>query len=163
MSVQAIDPFDHVQHELALLARRTERIRLAALEEARSPLDRSGFLLLAHLSDAGDMTMSALARAFDLDASTVTRQVMPLERRGYVTRTRSEADRRETVVRVTASGRAERELVGEARRGHMRRRLEDWSFADVEQLASLLGRLNETLVATPFSSDTGHDPVEPSA
>lgn len=148
MAGDAIDPYDHVQHELALLARRSERVRLAALDDARSPLDRSGYLLLAHLADTGELTMSELATAFDLDASTVTRQIAPLERRGYVSRERSELDRRATIVRATDSGRAERDIVREARRNHMARRLESWEPDDVEQLASLLGRLNETIAET---------------
>lgn len=139
------DPFDQLQHELAVLARRSERVRLAAADVARSPLDRSGYLLLAHLDERGEQTMSDLATAFDLDASTVTRQIAPLERRGYVSRTRSDVDRRATLVQITDSGRAERQLVREARTQLMGHRLAEWSAADVTALATLLGRLNTTL------------------
>ncbi|EHN12814.1 Transcriptional regulator MarR family [Patulibacter medicamentivorans] len=139
------DPYDHLQHELAVLARRSERVRLAAADAARSPLDRSGYLLLAHLDERGEQTMSDLATAFDLDASTVTRQIAPLERRGYVSRARSDVDRRATLVQITDSGRAERELVREARTTLMGRRLAEWSVEDVTALADLLERLNTVL------------------
>jgi DNA-binding MarR family transcriptional regulator len=145
MSGKPADPFDHLQLELAILARRSERVRVASLDDARSPLDRSGYLLLALLEQRGKQTMSQLALAFDLDASTVTRQVAPLERRGFVERERSVEDRRATLVSITESGRAERELVRQARITHMQKRLASWSTKDVRQLATLIDKLNTTL------------------
>lgn len=139
------DPFDHLQLELAILARRSERVRVAALDNARSPLDRSGYLLLALLENRGDQTMSQLAVAFDLDASTVTRQIAPLERRGFVRRERSTEDRRATIVSITDRGREERQLVREARIDYLGGRLEDWDRADVVRLAELIDRFNQTL------------------
>lgn len=145
MSGKPADPFDHLQLELAILARRSERVRVASLDDARSPLDRSGYLLLALLEQCGKQTMSQLALAFDLDASTVTRQIAPLERRGFVERERSIEDRRATLVSITESGRAERELVRQARITHMQKRLASWSTKDVRQLATLIDKLNTTL------------------
>lgn len=145
MSGKPADPFDHLQLELAILARRSERVRVASLDDARSPLDRSGYLLLALLEQRGKQTMSQLALAFDLDASTVTRQIAPLERRGFVERERSVEDRRATLVSITESGRAERELVRQARITHMQKRLASWSTKDVRQLATLIDKLNTTL------------------
>jgi len=140
-----VDHHDHVQHQIALLARRGERIRLEALENVRSPLDRSGFLLLGHLEEQGPQTMSELATAFDLDASTVTRQVAPLERRGWVVRTPSPHDRRATIVEVTEQGRRERELVRQARISCLQRLMSDWGEDEVAELAAMLERLNATL------------------
>jgi DNA-binding MarR family transcriptional regulator len=139
------DPYDHLQLELAVLARRAERARVAALDIARSPLDRSGYLLLVLLENEGEQTMSQLASAFDLDASTVTRQIAPLERRGFVVRTRSDEDRRATLVSITPEGRHEREAVRTARIAYMRTQLASWDPAKVERLASLLEDLNCTL------------------
>lgn len=141
------DPYDHLQLELAVLARRAERARVAALDIARSPLDRSGYLLLVLLETEGEQTMSQLAAAFDLDASTVTRQVAPLERRGFVVRTRSDEDRRATIVAITPAGRRERRTVSDARVAHMRNQLDGWDDAKVAQLAELLGDLNARLTA----------------
>lgn len=159
MSGQVIDPVDRVQHELALIGRRSERMRLAALEAVGSPLDHSGFLLLGRLIAVGDTTMLGLAEAFELDASTVSTQVAPLERRGYVTRSRSDVDRRETIVAVTESGRAEYELVRVSRRDHVESRLKDWAVDDVGELASVLGRLNATLVSSLLRDDETRQPL----
>jgi DNA-binding MarR family transcriptional regulator len=145
MTGKPTDPYDHLQLELAILARRTERVRVAALDDARSPLDRSGYLLLVLLENRGEQTMSQLAVAFDLDASTVTRQIAPLERRGFVERKRSSEDRRATLVSITESGRAERELVRRARIAHMQDRLADWPDEKVHQLSTLIDELNTTL------------------
>jgi DNA-binding MarR family transcriptional regulator len=149
---RAYDPVDHLQLELAILARRTERVRVASLDVARSPLDRSGYLLLALLESRGDQTMSQLALAFDLDASTVTRQIAPLERRGFVARTRSTEDRRATIVSITVEGRKEREHVRQARITFLSGRLSDWEQGDVQQLAELIDRFNQTL-ATARGAD----------
>lgn len=146
------DPIDHLQLELAILARRSERVRTASLDVARSPLDRSGYLLLALLENRGDQTMSQLALAFDLDASTVTRQIAPLERRGFVARTRSTEDRRATIVSITDAGRKEREHVRRARIEYLGGRLKEWSRDDVSHLAELIDRFNQTL-ATASGAD----------
>ncbi|MEV4421722.1 MarR family transcriptional regulator [Patulibacter sp. NPDC049589] len=146
------DPIDHLQLELAILARRSERVRVASLDVARSPLDRSGYLLLALLETRGEQTMSQLALAFDLDASTVTRQIAPLERRGFVERTRSTEDRRATIVSITDAGRKEREHVRQARITFLSGRLADWDEGDVAQLAELIDRFNQTL-ATAGGAD----------
>lgn len=154
MSDHATDPYDHLQLELAVLARRAERARVAALDIARSPLDRSGYLLLALLESEGEQTMSQLASAFDLDASTVTRQIAPLERRGFVVRTRSDEDRRATLVSITPAGRRERETVRAARIAYMRTQLSGWDAGKVERLAALLEDLNGTLTVGQNGSPT---------
>jgi DNA-binding MarR family transcriptional regulator len=155
------DPIDHLQLELAILARRSERVRVASLDTARSPLDRSGYLLLALLETRGEQTMSQLALAFDLDASTVTRQIAPLERRGFVERARSTEDRRATIVSITDAGRKERELVRQARIDYLGGRLSDWAPADVATLAELIDRLNQTLASASGADDSAVENEQP--
>jgi DNA-binding MarR family transcriptional regulator len=159
----ARDPFDHLQLELAILARRSERVRTAALDRVRSPLDRSGYLLLALLENRGEQTMSQLAVAFDLDASTVTRQIAPLERRGFVVRARSTEDRRATLVSITDRGREERQLVRQARIEYLGGRLADWEQDDVARLAELIDRLNQTLAAASGADGTALEADQPSS
>lgn len=161
MAPRPRDPIDHLQLELAILARRSERVRMASLDAARSPLDRSGYLLLALLESRGEQTMSQLALAFDLDASTVTRQIAPLERRGFVQRTRSTRDRRATIVSITDAGRKERELVRLARIEYLGGRLADWPAEDVTKLAGLLGRLNQTLATAGGADDSAVETEQP--
>jgi DNA-binding MarR family transcriptional regulator len=158
---RAHDPIDHLQLELAILARRSERVRVASLDVARSPLDRSGYLLLALLESRGEQTMSQLALAFDLDASTVTRQIAPLERRGFVERTRSTEDRRATIVSITDVGRQEREHVRQARITFLKGRLEDWDESDVAQLAELIDRFNQTLASASGADATALETEQP--
>ncbi len=155
------DPYDHLQLELAILARRSERVRVAALDDTRSPLDRSGYLLLALLENRGQQTMSQIAAAFDLDASTVTRQIAPLERRGFVERQRSTEDRRATLVTITESGRRERQLVRRARIAYLAQRLEDWDHDDVELLAGLIDRLNASLAIAAGSGPSAVEAAPP--
>lgn len=155
------DPIDHLQLELAILARRSERVRVAALDVARSPLDRSGYLLLALLESRGDQTMSQLALAFDLDASTVTRQIAPLERRGFVDRTRSTEDRRATIVSITDAGREEREHVRRARVTFLEGRMSEWDADDIAQLARLMDRFNQTMATARGADDSAVERQQP--
>ena len=69
-----------LENELVLLSRHH-------LRRGRSQsLDRSAYILLGRLELAGAMTLKELASAFDLDISTVNRQVGALERNGLVER-----------------------------------------------------------------------------
>lgn len=163
MAPRPRDPIDHLQLELAILARRSERVRIASLDAARSPLDRSGYLLLALLESRHDQTMSQLAVAFDLDASTVTRQIAPLVRRGFVERTRSTEDRRATIVSITDAGRKERELVRRARIEYLEGRLADWPRDDVAKLAELIDRLNGTLATASGADESAVETEQPTA
>src|SRR5919197_210376 len=95
---------DSIQHELAVLARRAERIRVAALGRTESTLDRSAYLLLGRLETDGPQGIRALAGAFRLDVSTVTRQVAPLERARLVERVPDPRGGRGSAIRLPAEG-----------------------------------------------------------
>ncbi|HWK92225.1 MAG TPA: MarR family transcriptional regulator, partial [Luteimicrobium sp.] len=115
-------------------------------------LDRSGYLLLHALREGGPQRVQALAERLGIDASTVTRQVVALERAGHVQRSRDPHDGRAVLVSATAGGR-------DALRAQRRRRsatyatvLADWSPADRTRLAELVERLNADLDA--YKRDT---------
>lgn len=63
------------------------------------------FTLLQVLSRAGELTQAGLAQILVLDSTTLTRNLRPLERRGWIRR-RPGRDRRERRIVLTASGRA---------------------------------------------------------
>jgi DNA-binding MarR family transcriptional regulator len=141
------DPLDVVQHELAILARRSERVRLAAADRAQSTLDRSGFLLLGVLDADGPRSVRDLARGYRLDVSTVTRQIQPLLDAGLIERVPHPEGARGTALRLTGDGRRELRAVRRARQAHLRRVLDDWSDEDVAQLGAMLSRLNGAIAA----------------
>lgn len=87
-----------------------------------------------------------LARRMHVSASTITRQLVPLEKRGIVARQQDERDARLTYAVLTEAG---RELVGDARQSLLNSSTQffkdRWRDAEVEKLATLLGRLTVNL------------------
>ncbi|MCK9794889.1 MarR family transcriptional regulator [Isoptericola sp. 4D.3] len=142
------DVLARVELGLAQLLRRAERTTAATTARTGGhDLDRSGYLLLHALRDGGPQRVQALADRLGIDASTVTRQVVALERAGHVERSRDPHDGRAVVVTATAGGR-------DALRAQRRRRattytevLADWAPEDRVRLADLVERLNADLDA----------------
>ena len=62
--------------------------------------------LLAHLKRLGEVGVGALAEALVMDATTLTRNIRPLERRGFVEIEPDPRDRRARRLRLTRKGRA---------------------------------------------------------
>jgi len=130
-----------IERAVALLVRRAESVRLAQPEPEQ--LLRSAYLLLAQLDERGPLGVAALAAGTRHDVSTVSRQILPLEREGLVRRLSHPEDARISMIEITPSG---RERLVETR---LRRRnvylaiLRDWSETDRELLAEYLERLND--------------------
>ena len=86
---------------------------------AGSGLKTTQYSLLCHVVDLGPLRPGELARAMDLDASTLTRNLQPLVAAGWVVMGPGEDDR-SRAVQATASGRAKR---AETRRAWKRAQL----------------------------------------
>jgi DNA-binding MarR family transcriptional regulator len=71
--------------------------------------------LLRHIGRDGAISQAELARATDIAPTLTGRAIEPLIERGWVRRERSEADRRQYVLELTASGRRARDKVEKAR------------------------------------------------
>ncbi len=72
---------------------------------AGTGLSSTQYTLLSQLAHLGSASMAELAEAMVMDRTTVTRNVMPLERDGLVEITPAGDDRRRKVVRLTPHGR----------------------------------------------------------
>ncbi|MBD8080274.1 MarR family winged helix-turn-helix transcriptional regulator [Cellulosimicrobium arenosum] len=136
-----------VELEVAQLLRRAERTHASGEPTGarRTGLDRSGYLLLHALGTHGPQHINALAARLGLDASTVTRQVVALEKAGRVRRTRDPDDGRAVVVEPTEGGLLQLTEHRSARADLYSDVLRDWSRLDRALLAELLARLNEGL------------------
>ena len=97
--------------------------------------------LLGRLARAGSMRVADLAEFAGLDASTVSRHVRALEDDGLVARDTDPDDRRAASVRITDLGRAFVQEALQIRAQIIADATSDWSAADREQLADLMGRL----------------------
>jgi len=112
---------------------------------------------------------SALARAVHLSAGTVTGILDRLERRGLITRERTDHDRRSITIRVTESGRDTLERAPSLLQDQFRSKLEaleDWErtqiLATLERIAAMMSvsdlDASPMLVAGPVAPPTAASP-----
>lgn len=135
-----------IETEIAFLMRLGEATRRSTAAPHRV-LDRSAYVILRHLDAAGPLTVSSLAERLNLDGSTVTRQVIALERDNLIGRKPAPHDGRSNLIEATDLGHKTVAEVREARRVLYGEILAGWSAEDRGHLANLLGRLNVALDA----------------
>ncbi len=152
------DPAPHV-HEIASFMElvtdmaRTPGYRDRLLQRARVPLTRSGSAVLSTVERAGPLAVSELAERLGVDQSTASRQVKPLQERGLISRTSDPADRRSSLLSITAAGRRVRSRVRDAVLDDIDTALRDWPLEERTRLGTLLDRfgaaLRETVDSVP--------------
>jgi DNA-binding MarR family transcriptional regulator len=133
-----------LETEMAVLARRLEHA--SRKSDTYRRLDRAGYLVARTIDVNGPTSVIQLAQLLGLDGSTVTRQVGALASRHYVERHRDPHDGRAILVSLTEEGRREMEAVRVARMRRLDQSVAEWSPDDVQTLAELLERLNDSLV-----------------
>lgn len=107
------------------------------------PLDRSATVLLARLAASDPMTVAQLAEAFELDVSTVHRQVAAAMKHGLIERIDDPDGGVARKHRPSDLGRERltAELAG--RRSSLERVMAEWSDEDLTMFVALLRRFNE--------------------
>jgi DNA-binding MarR family transcriptional regulator len=133
-----------VEQQMTVLLRRVQRIHVST-SSGEVHLERSAYGIMCQLADEGPQRLGALAGAFGLDPSTITRQVQALEEIGLAARTTDTSDRRASILDLTAEG---REVLDRTRK-HRRRRLEQvmssWPKEDRAEFARLLEQFNTSV------------------
>jgi DNA-binding MarR family transcriptional regulator len=137
------DAIGTIELELVKLVRHLETFGRRSSLYVR--VDRAGYLAMRVLEDLGPMSTNALAQALHLDASTVTRQIAPLERSGLIERSRDPADGRSSSMTLTAEGRSCMAGVKQERLRCIKALVSDWDGAGQAGLADALARLNTSL------------------
>ena len=133
-----------IERQLTVLLRRAHRVLLST-EDGDIALDRAAYGTMCKLADDGPQHLAALASAFGLDPSTITRQVKTLEEAGLATRRRHPSDRRVVVLELTAPGRQLLEQARGYRRTKLQQALADWSEADRHDLGRLIEEFNTSI------------------
>src|SRR5262245_27165451 len=114
------------------------------MRRSRHAIEPSQWATLKRIS-RGPCTMSELARYKEVSLPTMSKSVEMLVRRGWVERWMDKADRRQTLVRLTASG---RRILADCRRRAeqlLDEKLATLDFAQRDQVTSTLRLLRETL------------------
>ena len=133
-----------IEQQMTMLLRRVQSIHIST-SSGEMDLDRSAYGILCQLADKGHQRLGALATAFGLDPSTITRQVQALERAGLVSRRSDDEDRRASILDLTEEGRTVLEHTRSYRRARLQQILDDWPGADRAELARLLTKFNDSI------------------
>jgi DNA-binding MarR family transcriptional regulator len=119
----------------------------ALIREAGISLDRALFPLLIGIERKGPIRVGELADGVGRDYTTVSRQVAKLESLRLVTRRVSKGDKRVHEATITPKGRAMTDALDAARERIASIVLANWSRTDLQDLARLLRRFVDDLLA----------------
>jgi DNA-binding MarR family transcriptional regulator len=134
----------HIEQQLTVLLRRVQRIHLST-SSGDVALERSAYGIMCKLADEGPQRLGALATAFGLDPSTITRQVQALEEMQLAQRSTDPSDRRASILDLSDTGRTVLEETRAHRRARLQLALADWPEADLSDFARLLAEFNLSL------------------
>jgi DNA-binding MarR family transcriptional regulator len=135
-----------IEQQLTVLLRRVQRIHLST-GSTEVNLERSAYGIMCKLADEGPQRLGALASAFRLDPSTITRQVQALEEIGLASRSTDATDRRASILDLTDDGRTILDRTRTHRRSRLQAALAEWSEEDRAEFGRLLGRFNASVDA----------------
>jgi DNA-binding MarR family transcriptional regulator len=142
--VQLQNTNDVIEQQLFKLMRRSNAIHVTTAS-GEVELERSSYGILCLLADEGPQRLGAIAGAFHLDPSTVTRQAQTVVRLGLAEKTQDAGDRRATLLSLTKIGNESVAAARTFRRQALDLLLGEWSAAELETFATLLGKFNGTV------------------
>ena len=138
----AIYDFTVLVSASARSARQHERI----VRAVGAPISGSGLLALRIVERHGPIAGSDLARRLQVDQSTTSRHVRPLEQLGLITRSADGTDRRVAWLSVTPEGQRLLDRARDVALHDFDAALTGWSSSDRRSLATLLERLRVSLL-----------------
>lgn len=133
-----------IEQQITLLLRRVQRIHLTTTS-GEVHLERSAYGIMTQLADEGPQRLGALATAFGLDPSTITRQVRALESADLAERTIDPDDRRVAILDLTEEGRSALARTRAYRRERLDEAMSTWSTQDRREFARLLLQFNASI------------------
>ncbi|KHD85061.1 MarR family winged helix-turn-helix transcriptional regulator [Heyndrickxia ginsengihumi] len=137
------DTIETIEHEIVVLLRRADFKR--TLDGRQKSLDRSGYLILQRLYEDGPTTTKELSKLFQLNISTVSRQIAALESKGLIAREIDEKDARVSFLSITEDGRRAFLHSKKERYESYTEILEGWTDEERDIFATLLTRLNRKI------------------
>ncbi|GAA4725996.1 MarR family winged helix-turn-helix transcriptional regulator [Brevibacillus fulvus] len=134
---------EQIEHEVIMLMRRADFKRTMA--GSPPTMDRSAYLLLKWLEQEGDAAIGEIADVFQLDNSTISRQISSLEKKGWAERYTDPADARVSKVHITEAGRTTINEAKAQRQEIYGKLLEDWTEEELQTFSTLFARLNRSI------------------
>jgi len=140
-----MDPANQqIEQQMTVLLRRVQRIHLST-SSGEVSLERSSYGIMCKLADEGPQRLGALATAFGLDPSTITRQVQALEEADLAVRETDPTDRRASILDLTDNGREILDRTRSYRRERLFQAMGDWADDERTQFGRLLEKFNHAL------------------
>jgi DNA-binding MarR family transcriptional regulator len=129
-------------YELTLLSR---HFPASLLRRPGFQLDRSAYLLLTRLEIDSPLSLRELSEAFQLDISTINRQVGAMLKQGLVERVPDPDGGIARKIRASAKGLAM--VAADRLQSHdgIGAVVADWNGTDIEQLSALVARFNASI------------------
>ncbi|BCK53613.1 MarR family winged helix-turn-helix transcriptional regulator [Nocardia wallacei] len=150
---------DTIGQQLIRLGRIRERTNAQIAAASGGEIEISAYSIIFRLLADGPMRSGTLAEAMFSDASTISRQVAGLVKRGLIERRADPDDGRASVLTVTDAGRELAEQLRKRRVEMLEHIVADWDRADREQLATLLRRfVDDYETARPGLLTSGDTP-----
>jgi DNA-binding MarR family transcriptional regulator len=140
--VKAISDYN----DLVLRNFRNSRVLEGLASKAGARLTRATFDVLAVINRQGTIRVSRLAERLEVDQSTVSRQIRPLEELGLIVRSEDPDDRRVVWLTVTDAGREVIQRVKKMVHDNVEAALATWSPDDRELLGTLLERFRRSVL-----------------
>ncbi|WP_067534913.1 MarR family winged helix-turn-helix transcriptional regulator [Nocardia crassostreae] len=131
---------DIVGYQMTRLSRLRDRTNTQVAAATNGEVEPAAFAILFQLLHCGPMRSGALAESLYSDASTISRQVASLVKRGVLERRADPADGRVSVLAVTDLGRTAAAEIRALRNQALRTIFDQWAPAERESFAGLFER-----------------------
>jgi DNA-binding MarR family transcriptional regulator len=155
---------DLIAQQLVRLGRIRERTNAQIHAASQGEIEVAAYGIIFKLLHAGPMRSGELAEALYSDASTISRQVAGLVKRGLIERRADPDDGRASVLVVTDAGKQLADALRTRRNQMLRHVLATWDPADREQLATLMERfIDDYEAARPAILSAFASKAEPGA
>ena len=135
--------YSEIEFEVIRLLRRADFKK--TLDGSAEAMDRSAYILLKFLVQEEAATIGEISESFQLDKSTVSRQVSALEKKKWVRRYSDERDGRKCLVQATELGSQKFHEAHSARLAAYREFLQDWTEEELRIFSELIARLNTSI------------------
>jgi DNA-binding MarR family transcriptional regulator len=143
----------HLESSLGYYLSKARNVLVERMDRAVKPLGLTAqqIAVILLLSCKRAHTPYELSRVMSYDSGSMTRMLDRLEKKGFIVRTRSEADRRMVQLDLTPHGREVAQQLPPLGAAVLNEQLQGFSAEDIATLTSLLGRL----IANGSGSDSG--------
>ncbi|MFD9904671.1 MarR family winged helix-turn-helix transcriptional regulator [Streptomyces sp. NPDC059063] len=115
--------------------------------------------VLTLLGRYGEMRMGRLAELLAVDMSVTSRHVAHVADRGWIERSPDPADRRSRILRLTAAGERQLEVLSDTTTRLLAERLSHWSDDEVGQLNALMAKLRDSFGDCRSTAPTTRTPA----